>query len=98
MANTYAWRNATKNSSAVRPTISNCGAAASTVYRPPALPRATTKPAITFNIVWPASMLANRRIERLIGRAQKDMISSGTRNSTMARGAFGTNNLKKPSP
>jgi len=34
---------------------------------PPAPPSATTNPANTWSIVWPASMFANRRTDRLIG-------------------------------
>src|ERR1051326_8919817 len=49
-------------------------------------------------MVCPASMLANKRIDRLMGRAANEMISSGTRNILMANGALGTNSLKKPKP
>ena len=39
--------------------------------QPPKKPRATTKAANTFSMVWPAIMLANSRTDRLIGRVNR---------------------------
>src|SRR5690242_9583915 len=49
-------------------------------------------------MVWPASMLANRRTERLIGLVRKEMISIGTSSSSKRIGACGTKSFRKPMP
>ena len=43
----------------------------------PKNPKAETKPANTFNSVWPASILANSRTARLIGRERYEITSIG---------------------
>ncbi|MNU11702.1 hypothetical protein D3C72_2597640 [compost metagenome] len=56
----------------------------------PSAPRAlseVTKPAKTFSVMWPASMLAKRRTERLMGRERNEMISIDT---TSGRSTPGT--------
>ena len=79
-------------------TIRNIGATESAERMPPAPPSPTTKPPNTFSMVWPASMLANRRTERLIGRVKNEMISIGTSSGSRTKGASGTNSLRKPMP
>jgi len=49
---------------AIRATMKTSGA------QPPTMPRPITKPPKIFSMVWPASMLANSRTERLIGRVR----------------------------
>ena len=41
----------------------------------PRLVSETTKPANTFSVMWPASMLANKRTDREMGRERNEMIS-----------------------
>ena len=60
-----------QNSSAVSATIMIMGSGVSAT-QPPAAMSMTMKPAKTLSAIWPASMFANRRIERLIGREMKD--------------------------
>src|SRR3954469_9286618 len=49
-------------------------------------------------MVWPASILANRRTERLIGRERKDTISIGIRMISIGSGTLGAKIEKKRKP
>ena len=49
-------------------------------------------------MVWPASMLAKRRTERLIGRVRNEITSIGTSRISRYQGACGTNSFRKPMP
>ena len=51
--------------------------------QPAAMPSEITKPANTFNSVWPASMLAKRRTLSEIGRDRYEIISIGTSNGAI---------------
>ena len=41
------------------------------------------KPANTFSVMWPASMLANRRTDRQIGRERNEITSISTTSGRM---------------
>ncbi len=59
----------------------------------------TTKPANTFSVMWPASMLAKRRTDRLIGRDRKEITSIATTSGSSTPGTpLGTKRLKKCRP
>jgi len=63
------------------------------------MPRLTTNPPKTFNIVCPASILANKRTDKLIGLLKKDIISMTTSNGNKKTGIpDGTNIFKNPNP
>ena len=65
----------------------------------PKKPRAATKPAITFSRVCPASILANNRTDRLIGRERYEITSIGISKGYMGSGVpGGTKKLKKCIP
>ena len=49
-------------------------------------------------MVWPASMLAKRRTERLMGRVKKEITSIGTSREQDVAAPAGTNSLRKPMP
>ena len=68
IANTYACKKAIKISNPVRATINASGST-------PPMPRATTKPAKTLSNVWHASIFANSRTDKLIGRERNEIIS-----------------------
>ena len=61
IAKTYACKNATKISKPVNATEKLSG------NQPPNIPKLTTNPPKTFNIVWPAIILANKRTDKLTG-------------------------------
>ena len=59
----------------------------------------TPKPATICNKVWPASMLANNRTDKLTGRIKYDIISMQTIKGNIATGTpEGTNNCKNWDP
>ena len=87
MANTYACRNATRNSKPISATFSANGATAATNPIVPAPASITTKVAKTFSITCPATMLANRRIDRLTGRDRYEITSTGIINGANSFGA-----------
>ena len=61
--------------------------------------RLVIKPANTFNVMCPASILANKRTERLIGRERNEITSINTTRGTSAPGIpEGTKSFKKPKP
>ena len=65
----------------------------------PAVKSVATKPAKIFNAMWPASMLAKRRTERLIGREMKEITSIATiRGRSQAGTPDGTKRPKKCAP
>ncbi len=65
----------------------------------PAPSNAATKPAMTFSVIWPASILAKRRTERLTGRVAKETISTNTMNGRrIGVTPEGTKTLRKWSP
>ena len=62
----------------------------------PAREQRATKPAKIFSAMWPASMLAKRRTERLIGRERKEMTSISTISGSSTGGTpRGTNRLEE---
>src|ERR1043166_5892212 len=77
MANTNACKAATKNSKPVMATLKISGKGS----RAGAMPAANTRPAAmppnTFRITWPASILANNRMERLNGRDARREYQAG---------------------
>src|ERR1700679_1968565 len=79
-------------------TISAMGRMERAASAPPAPPSRITNPANPARMVWPASMLAKRRTERLIGRVRKEITSIGISRISRYQGACGTNSLKKLKP
>ncbi len=79
-------------------TISTMGAMDSSDRTPPAAPSATTKPPNTASMVWPASMLANRRTERLMGRVRKEITSIGISRISIGHGALRHEQLEEADP
>ena len=69
IAKTYACKKATSISKPVSATEKPSG------NHPPNIPKLTTKPPKTFNIVWPAIILANKRTDRLTGLLKYEIIS-----------------------
>ena len=89
MVKTYAWRNAIKSSRAVSALTKASGSI-------PAAPSNGTNPAKTLRRVCPASIFANKRMARLIGRDKYDIISMGIMSGHIQIGTpGGTNNEKK---
>ena len=65
----------------------------------PSEPRVATKPANTFSVMWPASMLAKSRIDSEIGREMKESTSMKVTNGSSTAGRpLGTNSLRKRKP
>ena len=63
------------------------------------MPKGITKPAKTFIMVWPAIMLANKRIDKLIGRERYERTSIGTNTGAINIGIpEGKKKLKKCKP
>ena len=69
IAKTYACRKATRISKPVNATEKLSG------NQPPNIPKLTTKPPKTFNIVWPAIMFANNLTDKLTGLLKYEIIS-----------------------
>src|SRR6267142_2428389 len=74
---------ATSSSSAVSATVSPSGRMAPTQPTKPNAPSMVTKLANTFSVMWPASMLANRRTLCETGRDRNEMISISTTSGRM---------------
>ena len=76
------------------------GRTASGFHRKKSAPSSsTTKPPKTFSVMWPASILAKRRMEWLTGRDRKEMISIGTTKGMIHQGTpEGTKRRRKPKP
>ena len=93
IAKTYACKKATRISNPVSATEKLSG------NHPPNIPKLTTKPPKTFNIVWPAIMFANNLTDKLTGLLRYEIISMIVINGKSTAGTpLGTNILKYLKP